>query len=183
MRVERKDTGVQDAQFFTKTDVIDLLVRNAGIEASEAESMVCKFVGQNQQPETQKDEVSLDGPVLLNEKKLYDLKDNEEVIYNVLISLNGDEYHEHLEGRIFSVEEINNDPRVQKLHQECIETIKNMESGPVIMGSGSIELEEQGYYKDIRIVPLLDRVTGDPEKGFAIIGVRKNEDELVYKDQ
>ncbi len=110
-------------------------------------------------------------PQYIPADQLYNLKSGEEVVFTVN---GGQTYQEMMAGKKFTATELAHDQRfVAAWRVAKVEAIQIM-TGPIVRGSCTSLEEVQGYYDRVRVVPARHSITGNPDLGWTLIGVRKD---------
>lgn len=105
------------------------------------------------------------GPKYLDRSKLYKLEGGEEVIFSIVNAGDG------WKAKRIRKQAMPKDSKFLELWGEALETARRIESGPVVEGAGSMEMELQGLYKDVRVAVARNPITGHAIKGMTLIGV------------
>lgn len=62
---------------------------------------------------------------------------------------------------------------MERIHKQLGEDARRIERGPVLPYGTTVQ-ELQGEYQDLRVAFLLNHITGEPEKGFVLIGKKRS---------
>lgn len=104
------------------------------------------------------------GPKHLDKRKLYGLKEGEEVLFSQFRPTSGTLF------KRISPKKVEGDMELRDLHKEVLAIAKRMEEGSILEESGGMDIEMQGYFKDIRVVPAKHPITGHTVRGFTLVG-------------
>jgi len=104
-------------------------------------------------------------PRCLNQRIVYKLEGDEEVMFSL-------GQGKSPTPRI-TLGEFGADPKMLKLLGKASEMARKIESGPELQESGSMDVELQGCYRDIRLAVQRDTITGEMIRGITLIGVRR----------